>query len=317
MGVGEEVHALDDAADHLAHAVLDEPRPAVRLLDHRALVAALHQLVDLRGHRVLDDGQQRLGVDVVDARLRAADVQRAEAALVVRGHGDRLEDPLDLGVGEAVGQQPLARARLDQRLRARAGGHPLGADADKSARSRFAGHRRAEQRVDLLGLDARYRGRLVLGVARLDVHLGAQRVLAVAHELGDVAARSALSPRTTSPRASLTTSSKRLMCAPFWCGPRSTKQSSRAEYSCSAPLAWMRMTFSTLVTPTRESESERVGARFWTSSRDRVMTRKARPGRMDQGFAKDKLCIACYKAGTALASSRKRPPANHNLAHRD
>ena len=33
----------------------------------------------------------------------------------------------------------------------------------------------------------------------------------------------------TSPMASLTTSSKRDMCAPFWRGPRSTKQSSLAE----------------------------------------------------------------------------------------
>ena len=39
---------VDHAADHLAHAVLDEPRPAMGLLDHVGLVGALHQLVDLR-----------------------------------------------------------------------------------------------------------------------------------------------------------------------------------------------------------------------------------------------------------------------------
>ena len=87
---------LDDAAHHLAHAVLDEARPAVGLLDHRALVGALHQLVDLRRHRALDDGQQRLGVDVVVALLGAADVERAQAALVVGGDGHRVEDALDL-----------------------------------------------------------------------------------------------------------------------------------------------------------------------------------------------------------------------------
>ena len=38
-------------ADHLAHAVLDEARAPVRLLDDLDLVAALHQLVDLRAHR--------------------------------------------------------------------------------------------------------------------------------------------------------------------------------------------------------------------------------------------------------------------------
>src|ERR671917_2025556 len=72
----------------------------------------------------------------------------------------------------------------------------------------------------------------------------------------------------TSAIASLTTSSKRLMCAPFWCGPRSTKQSRRAE-NRSFPI---RMTFSTLVTPTRERDRESVGTRLWTSSKDRVMT---------------------------------------------
>ena len=34
---------------------------------------------------------------------------------------------------------------------------------------------------------------------------------------------------------------------------------------------------------------------------------------MDQGFAKDKLCIACYKAGTAQASSPNDQRANHEL----
>src|SRR5918995_2805280 len=49
---------LDDAADHLPHAVLDEPWVRVGLLDHGELVRALHQLVDLRAHRLLDDAQQ-------------------------------------------------------------------------------------------------------------------------------------------------------------------------------------------------------------------------------------------------------------------
>src|SRR3954451_13292124 len=133
-----------------------------------------------------------------------------------------------------------------------------------------------------------------------------------------VSARNALSPSTTSPIASLTTSSKRLICAPFWCGPRSTKQSRRAEKSCSAPLARMRMTFSTLVTPTRESERDSVGAWLWTSSKGRVMTPSVRPstrtGRMDQGFAKDTSRIPCYKAGTTHKGSLKHFRANHKKA---
>ena len=58
----------------------------------------------------------------------------------------------------------------------------------------------------------------------------------------------------TSPIASLTTSSKRDMCAPFWRGPRSTKHSSLRAEELLAPVGAIRMTFSTPVTPTRESD---------------------------------------------------------------
>ena len=75
---------VDHAAHHLAHAVLDEARAPVGLLDDGALVGALHQLVDLGAHRLLDDLQQHLRVEVGVAVLGAADVQRAEPALVVR-----------------------------------------------------------------------------------------------------------------------------------------------------------------------------------------------------------------------------------------
>ena len=60
----------------------------------------------------------------------------------------------------------------------------------------------------------------------------------------------------------MTTSSKRDMCAPFWRGPRSTKQSSFAQYKRSVPFAPIRMTFSTFVTPTRDSETWNVGRLF-------------------------------------------------------
>src|SRR5215203_2742714 len=82
--------------------------------------------------------------------------------------------------------QPLARARLHEPLRARAGGDALRAHADQPAGSVLAGDSGAEQRVDLLRGDARLGRRLVLGVAGLDVHLGAPRLLAVADLLGDV-----------------------------------------------------------------------------------------------------------------------------------
>ena len=119
-------------------------------------------------------------------RLGAADPQRAEPALVVGGDRDGLEHALDLVVGEALLEQPLARALLDQRLRARAGGHAGGGDADQPPRAVRAGDGRAVQRVDLLRLDARHRRRLVLRVAGGDRHLGRLRVLALADLLGDV-----------------------------------------------------------------------------------------------------------------------------------
>ena len=111
---------LDDAADHLAHAVLDEPRPAVGLLDDVRLVGALHQLVDLRRHRLLDDLEQHGGVDLVVAELGAPDVERAEPALVVGRDRHRLEDLLDLLVVEALVLQALAR-RVRRRAPARTG----------------------------------------------------------------------------------------------------------------------------------------------------------------------------------------------------
>ena len=77
-----------------------------------------------------------------------------------------------------------------------------------------------------------------------------------------VSARKGDSVRTTSPMASLTTSSKRDMCAPFCSWLRSTKHSSRAKYSSSR----IRTTFSTPVTPTRESPTGTLGVRDCTSS---------------------------------------------------
>jgi hypothetical protein len=82
-------------------------------------------------------------------------------------------------------EQPRARAGGDELLRARAGGHPLRGDADHAARAPLGGDRHAVQRVDLLRVDARDGGRLVLGVAGRDPHLGPPRALALAHQLGD------------------------------------------------------------------------------------------------------------------------------------
>jgi hypothetical protein len=80
-------------------------------------------------------------------------------------------------------------------------------------------------------------------------------------------ARIPASPRTRSRTAWLMTSSKRDMCTPRRVGPSSTKHSSRAENSCgerrSTPM-WM--TFSTPVSPTRDSDMRTDGSAAWTST---------------------------------------------------
>ena len=104
----------------------------------------------------------------------------------MRRDRDGGEDALDLVVGEALLDQPLARRALDQLLRARAGGHAGRGDADQPPCAGRPGHRGAVQRVDLLRRDARDRRRLVLRVAGGDRHLGRMRALALADLLGDV-----------------------------------------------------------------------------------------------------------------------------------
>ncbi len=178
--------AGDDARDHLPYAVLDEARMGVGLFDDRDLVGALHQLVDLRGHARLDDLQQRRGVDLGDALLDAADLQRAEPALVVCRDGHPSEDALDLILGEPIGEQALARAVSDELLRTGAGGHAGGRHPDDPPRAMLVGDGSAQERVDLLGTHSRDGCGLVLGVARRDRDFGAQGVLAGAHEFGDV-----------------------------------------------------------------------------------------------------------------------------------
>jgi hypothetical protein len=75
----------------------------------------------------------------------------------------------------------------------------------------------------------------------------------------------AVAPSTTSPIDSLTTSSKRDMCAPFCAEPSSITHSKRAMNSCSVPPVFMRITFSTSVTPTRDRLRASGGALAWTS----------------------------------------------------
>ena len=185
--VAELGQPLDDAADHLAHAVLDEARPAVRLLDHRALVGALHQLVDLRRHRVLDD---RRAAAARRCRCRSPRGSRRAACRARAGCASRPGPPRRSARSRPRRSRRPAAARASCAWTSVcAHGHavmPCAVTPIEPPRAGLAGHGDAVQRVDLLREDAAVRRRLVLGVARLEVHLGAARALAVAHLLGDV-----------------------------------------------------------------------------------------------------------------------------------
>src|SRR5215217_96414 len=183
--VAQAAEVLDRAANRLANAVRHESRTMRRRLNDRGLIRALHQLVDLAGHRIFDDREQLRRVQVGVAVLWQPEVERAHTALVVRRDRYGLETPSDLVDGEAIGGQALARASDNQLLRAWACRHPLRGDADEPARAALGGDRRAEQREDLLGGDRGHWRRLVLWIAGGDCHLRAQRVLSLAHLYGD------------------------------------------------------------------------------------------------------------------------------------
>ena len=178
----------DHAREHLAHAVLDEARPAVRLFDDLDLVGALHQLVDLRGHARLGDRQQQRWRR---SPRRSSSVQPicsvASPRWLCVATGTLLEDR----ARSARSLKPCSARRSRARAATSSCAHgqavmPGGRDADDAPRAVLEGDRAAVQRVDLLGLHAGHRRGLVLGVARRDRHLGALGALARAHELGDV-----------------------------------------------------------------------------------------------------------------------------------
>jgi hypothetical protein len=73
--------------------------------------------------------QEVARVDLHPGPLGAADVEPPDAALVVGGHRDALEHPLDLLLVEALLSQPFARQVVDQALGAGACRHPLGLDS--------------------------------------------------------------------------------------------------------------------------------------------------------------------------------------------
>src|SRR4051794_10643231 len=117
------------------------------------------------------------------------------------------------------------------------------------------------------------------------------------------------SPITTSSIASSKSSAKRDMCAPFWCGSRSTVQSIRAAISRSCVPWRRRIAFSTPLTPTRESASGTSGAAACrSSSMSRRVPMERCPVTLPGGFALTEFAglvtLACHDLRTPLATVR-------------
>ena len=149
---------------------------------------ALAGLTRVAPAEVLFSGLSNAGVITVGGMLVIAKgvVHTGIVTRLMARFRHAIEHAGDLVVGEAVGRQALAGAVGHQLLRARAGRHALGLDPDQATRPSLGRDRRPEQRVDLLRRRFGDGGRLVLGVARRDPHLGAASLLAVAHALGDM-----------------------------------------------------------------------------------------------------------------------------------
>ena len=166
---------VEEGFERDTHRVLDEARPPMGVLDDEQLVGALEKLVHRRAHRLLDDPDELLRVQL----LRRADEQRPAPALVVCRDRNELEDPLDLvpvvaGVAEALGCPPP-----DEVLRARTGVDPRRLDADDTTRAGAVRGRHADERDHLLRHEVGDRRPPPERPARDDPHLGPERALAL------------------------------------------------------------------------------------------------------------------------------------------
>ena len=149
--VAEAAELLDRHPHHLAHAVLDEARAAVRLLDDLDLVGALHQLVDLRAHRATRRSPagarpRRRRRSPRGSRRRAC---RGRAGCGSRRARARRRARSRRSVKPSASSRSRARAVTISCAHGQAV-MPCACDADEPAGAALGGHGRAEQRVDLL-----------------------------------------------------------------------------------------------------------------------------------------------------------------------
>jgi hypothetical protein len=180
--------------------------------------------------------------------------------------GTRSKDALDL-----LAEKPS----LARRSRARAAtsscahGHAVMPVADTPTSAAGAVLERdgaAVERVDLLRLDARDRRGLVLGVARGDAHLRALGALARAHQLGDVLGERLGPERRLAEHDLADRLVDDLLEARHVRALLLAAEIDEALQPREEQLVAMRTTFSTPVTPTRESPTATPGGRAWTSS---------------------------------------------------
>ena len=111
VGVIELRQRLERVPEGMAYRVLHEARLQVRMLDDEELVGSLEQIVDRSAHRALGNLDEHLGIEVL---LRPHE-ERLAPALVVRGDGDELEDPLDVArIEPDFSEKPLRAAGAPQ-----------------------------------------------------------------------------------------------------------------------------------------------------------------------------------------------------------
>ena len=175
-----------EPADHLADAVLDEAGVGVGLLDDRSArpraSSARRSPTTSTTRRCASSS--RASISVL-ALLGAAEVEGADAALVVGGDGDELEDLVDLVLAVAVlGRRSRAPAAISSWAHGQAV-MPCAWTPVSVRVPAVGGDRGAEQRVDLLRRLAADRSGDGLGVAGGERDLGAHPALAVADALGD------------------------------------------------------------------------------------------------------------------------------------
>ena len=118
---GKVLEFRKDFPGHLADAVFHEPGILVRGEHYGTFIASLQELVDAAAHRVLENADDLLEVNVLV--VVSFDAEKSLPPLVVGRHGDRGEEIVDFVLGDIEVLQDVHRAFLHDVLGAGAGRH--------------------------------------------------------------------------------------------------------------------------------------------------------------------------------------------------